>query len=322
MFKYLSQKFIGIVILSIFSVVTHAGIITNTATCTTTSATLDSIYISDLDISAGTGGAVEPNLLQNGPYDASSCIGLFNGNDAQVPPLDNNIGEYGDGLLNGAEFTSGPYAGNQLSGLEFINASDLQDIDGDGNATDPGWIHLGDFDAEDTEASYSSITSYDQTMTLNLSEVLQLSFSCEDGDGGGLNDCTSLSWTLATDVDIVETVQDIIGKSTFDHLAFSVKSGNENSDGGWAIYDFNFKDIFQNEIDNGNPTFDSPSAFTTAFVLGGTLDLGSDFGGKGFSHLAVWARDPADTPTDVPEPSTLGILGLALLALRFKNLKH
>lgn len=308
--------------MGIFSAVTHAGIIANTATCDTSTATLDSIHLSDLDISANTGGATGSNLLLSGPYDATSCIGLFGGNDSQVPPLDNNIGEYGDGLLNGAIFTSGPYNGDQLSGLEFIDPSDLQDIDGDGNATDPGWIHLGKFEAGDDQLSgqYSSITSYDQSMTLAISDVLRLSFTCEDEDEEGFGDCTSLSWTLSTDKDIVETVQDIIGKSTFDHLAFSVKSGNEKSGGGWAIYDFNFKDIFQNEIDNGNLLFADPSAFTTAFVLGGTLNLGEDFGGKGLSHLSVWARDPADT-VQIPEPSTIAILGLAIMLLTYRRVR-
>ncbi|WP_286235827.1 hypothetical protein [Thalassotalea sediminis] len=336
MIKQLSHLLAYAVIMS-FSVVAQAGVISNTATCSTSTGTLDSIHLSDYDISDGlSGGEVGGNLLSQS-YNSTSCIGLFDGNDNHIPPLGNNIGEYGDGLLNGATFFNGPYSGDHLSGLEFITLDDLQDVDNDGNdfpgpgiaegRDDPGWINLGSFDYDDGDLADAETNAghynWLNVTELAISDVLRLSFSCNE-------DCSQLGWTLFTDKDIVGSVQDILGKSTFDHLAFSIKSGNssdEDSTGGWGVYDFNFKEIFQMEVDNGNAIFGDPNAFTTAFVLGGTLNLGDDFystngqgqkKARGISHLTVYARDPAEALV-VTEPSTIGILGISIVLLTLRR---
>lgn len=96
--------------------------------CTTDSITLDSVSI----VGDNT------NLLANG-HDTTSCIGTYWGQDfiGGGAYTENNIGELGDGFLNGQW--------GVLTGNEFLDGpEDLQDLDGDGNATDPGWIHLGD----------------------------------------------------------------------------------------------------------------------------------------------------------------------------------
>jgi hypothetical protein len=293
------------------SQMSFADVLVSPGTCDVSSATLTTVKVSDFDIEAGTGGATGDELLKHGPYTATSCIGLYPGNDDQAENPTLNIGQYGDGLLNG-----GNIKGDNLTGLEFIDPTDLQDVDGVNGANDPGWIHLANFQAgESSSIKYSEVGPWNG-ITLELSDVLQLSFSCTDAGEQNFKNCSSLDWTLSTDKDIVDTVQNVIGESTFDHLAFSVKSGaGKKKRGGWAVYDFDFKEIFGEEFSNGNKAFD----FTTAYVLGGTIDLGFDFLNKkgkarGLSHLNVWARDPADTAT-VPEPSSIAVLGLSLLLL-------
>ena len=295
-----------------------------TGDCHVENATLTTVQLSDLDIENNTGGATGVNLLQNGPYNASECIGIYAGNDSQLeshltPHL--NIGQSGDGLLNG---------GGPLTGDEFIDGlvdgvaspwfdGDKIDIDNDGNATDPGWINLAKFDVDDNSTTYKSITNYDETISLLISDVLEFTFECVNVGG----DCSSINWTLTTDKDIAETVGQVLNRSTFDHLAFVTKagSGNQNGQGnqddkGWAVYDFNFYEIFGSE---------TPGAFNfeTAYSLGGSIDVKPGDFSAGLSHLTVWARDPiGDSTTTVPEPSTIALFGLSLMliAIRRKRL--
>ena len=75
----------------------------------------------------------------------------------------------------------------------------------------------------------------------------------------------------------------------------------------YGMYDFDFVDIFDTE-----PGLN----FLTPYQLSGSLYTG-DFlnrnnNPQGISHLSVWARDPADSSVVVSEPSTLGIIILAI----------
>lgn len=292
-----------------------------TGDCNVNNATLTTVQLSDLDINNNTGGPNGANLLQNGPYSASECIGIYAGNDSQLeshltPHL--NIGQSGDGLLNGG----GPLTGNEfIDGLVDGVANpwfdgDKIDIDGDGNATDPGWINLAKFDVDNNSTSYKSITNYDETISLLISDVLTFTFECVHVGG----DCSSINWTLTTDIDIAETVGTVLNRSTFDHLAFVTKagSGNQNGQGnqddkGWAVYDFNFYEIFGSE---------APGAFNfeTAYSLAGSIDVKPGDFSAGLSHLTVWARDPINEPTTtVPEPSTIVLFVFSLMLVAFRK---
>ena len=314
----------------------HAGIINpvppaninNPGTCSTSKATLNSVHVSDFDISNNVNddGKSGANLLANGPYVASECIGVFGFNDGNLHPTGNNIGELGDGLLNGGDFKI-KGSPNSLAELPFITNADLQDLDGDGTATDPGWIHLGKFEGGSSAniTDYSHIAPNNNTGT-HIADLLRIDFQClDDGDGDGqpdsnqvgesvINGCSSVSWSLKTDIDIIPQVQAILGKSTFDHLAISVKAGSGSSDSGFAVYDFNFKTIFGNEAPGA---FD----FNTPYILGGTINT-ADLGGRDISHITFWARDPQDTTTTrIPEPSSIFLLSVALIALYRRKIK-
>jgi hypothetical protein len=306
--------------LACISQLSYANLIV-TGDCNVSNATLTSVQISNLDISAGTGDSVPTtaNLLQGGPYNASECIGIYAGNDNTQ--TDNNIGEFEDGFLNGQN--------SILTGYEFIDGlidgnvnpwydGDPLDIDGDTVATDPGWINLGkleidenDLDKDELEDD-KKVTSFDGTKSLMISDVLEFTFSCL-----GSNECSTINWTLTTDIDIAETVREVMGRSTFDHLAFVTKAGNDNPDQGWAIYDFNFYEIFGKETIAGNNVFD----FETAYSLSGAINIKPDDFSAGLSHLSIWARDPIGTSTTVPEPSTLAIFGLGLIGLALRQFK-
>jgi hypothetical protein len=325
-------KKIKLIILSLacISQLSYANLLV-TGDCNVSNATLTSVQISNLDISAGTGDSVptSSNLLKNGPYNASECVGIYAGKDNVQ--TENNIGEFEDGFLNGE--------GSILTGSEFIDGlidgnanlwydGDPLDIDGDTVATDPGWINLGKFDVDNNSLEGDKeVISFDGTKSLMISDVLQFTFSCLGG-----SECSTINWTLTTDIDIAETVREVMGRSTFDHLAFVTKAGNiqpdkdgnlprdkdgnfKKVDQGWAIYDFNFYEIFGKEKMKGNDVFD----FETAYSLSGSIDIkGSGDFSAGLSHLSIWARDPLAT---VPEPSTLAIFALGMIGLASRRFK-
>jgi len=238
-------------------------------------------------------------------YGATGCAGVYlEHNDDQSGASDPypNIGQLGDGILNGGLLNSVQV----MDGMEFIEVGDLQNLDGTKN--DPGWVHLAEYmtyDDKDKDGQadkdftidYSTVGS----VSFDIGELLTLTLGCLNGYGDLNNGCTSLNWTLTTEPTVIEDAQAILGAATFDHLAFSVKAGN-----AFAVYDFNFTDIFAKE---------EGVNFLTPYILSGSIntqDFPNDNNGlKAISHLNVWARDPAD----VPEPTTIALMGLSLILL-------
>lgn len=287
----------SLLLLLAFSSTTSA---TQIKACKTKRFTLDSISVV---------GSSE-NLLGDS-YKASNCVGAIPAADFMLggtPNLDGtpspNLGQAGDGLLNGE--------GGFMSGLEFIDEDDLQDIDGDGDATDPGWIHLATtvlpgFGGGET--LYSSSGPYPGgDLELDIADLLDISFDCRN------RKCTKGSWTLTTDPDIVAEVQELLGAATFDHLAFSINVVGEHGFQS-AIYDFDFSDIFASE-DNDELNF------FTAYELSGSFNT-KDFWKRGDKkpltlYINTWARDPQMT-SSVSEPLSMALFGSMLLMLGYRR---
>ncbi|GAW97846.1 MULTISPECIES: hypothetical protein [Colwellia] len=183
----------------------------------------------------------------------------------------------------------------------------------------------------------------------DLSDPLSV-FNLGDSDSEGEKDCTIGTWSIMPDFDIVDKLEELFGDGVFDHLALVFKTGNvchpsqvdgddvegkgkgkgndkDNSNDcidalegpQFAIYDFNFTDIF-NSFPGGN----AEEALQSPYNIGGTFNLFNTFHGHGISHISVWVRDPAGfTTTEMPEPKStmLMLLAVALLVLRVKS-KH
>lgn len=243
------------------------------------------------------------NILST-TYDASDCAGFYGNDDGGLSSPNPNTGIFADGLLNGQADKDGfVYFPNGA----FISPSDLLDIDGLGGVNDPGWIHLAGSasDANPLGMSYSSITTPTLANPFDIGSVLDVNFSCGTGSNSS---CTAGSWSLSTKENIVSVVQSVLGRSTFDHLAISLKVGKK-----FVVYDFNFKTIFGSEALGGNNVFD----FLTAYTLGGTFstkDLTNKHGTpQAISHINVWARDPI--ATEISEPAVAAMMSLLALVL-------
>ena len=260
--------------------------------CTQDSVTITSIEKSPLD---GL-GVLYPSSAP--AINATSCYGLIDGNQDSVQ-VGNNIGELNDGLLNGE-------GNNQvlaMSPTQFITTSQLLDLDGDGVATDPGWIELARGGAGNT--LYNTATNAAR-LTLDIAKLLTFDLSCSNTSS---TECSSGTWSLATSLTIIEKVQALLGRNSFDHLAFVLKAGTD-----WAVYDFDFNLLSAGL--GGAFNYETPYSFTGTW---NTNDFTNTAGGAlNLSHFAVWARDPL-TPAgnDVPEPTSLALLTVGLLAMRF-----
>lgn len=266
------------------------------APCTTDSFTITSMVNAITGIPVTLPGAIS----------ATDCAGVYSGNNDQggLSSPDPNLGYAGDGLMNGESFTN-PQGTVYLNPLEFLQESDLLDLQNDGSANDPGWILLGSMGAAPGELNY-----YDKPF--DISKALSFEMLCL----AGASSCTSGSWKLTLEEDIIELLQStLLNRSFFDHLAFVIKAGSGNGgggnnnnnaqEGGWAVYDFDFNKLL---AQTGGALFslDQPYSLTGNWST-------KDFGNKQISHMSVWARDPLAT-NQVSEPATLAMLGIGLLA--------
>jgi hypothetical protein len=250
--------------------------------------------------SAYSGSGPAPALPFPGAISATSCAGVYTGNDGPALNPSPNLGYLNDGLLNG-QF-------GLLSPTQFISSSQLQALKTPGSLVDPGWIKLGQMDDKNAgELVYSTITP--GGAPFSLSNVLKYTQTQTSNIGG--------SWLLTVDKNIVNLLAAAgLSRSTFDHLAFEVKSSTS-----WAVYDFDFNLINANA---GGSAFD----LNVPYTLSGTWTMNGDFQNassnpQDISHMSVWARDPLPS-NQVPVPGTLflvaiGLVSLGVMGVRARN---
>ncbi len=231
------------------------------------------------------------------PVNASSCLAVDNvvNNffNHSFPKHSPNLGYDNDGWLNqGGELIDwwdGPGA--------FIDNADLLDLDGDEEIDDPGWILVGKDEGEG--AGYVGQTSTDGDTSYTFEDDL-ITFT--DGGIGS----KSGNWQYTPPQENPDELLQLMGGDFFDQVAVVFKAGS-----GFAMYNFTLADLGLPPILAGDFNY----------VFGGTWDIDETLGAA-LSNMSFWARDPVE-PTEVPEPSTLGLLLLSsLFMFRRKSVKR
>lgn len=260
------------------------------------------VKITSVSMFSDTTSSATLQTIYSGSQGAADCAGAFAGNDAFYPTT--NLGYAGDGLLNGGA-QNGSGGGTLFPGGAFITPQyPLQDLDKDGKATDPGWIMLGKYQ----ELSKDGPWAFVPNTIGGHSDIVTSSFFTATISTAGKG-----TWAFTPDATVAQRTSTILGRNYFDQFALVFKAGDS-----FSVYDFT-PDLFHMPP----PDVDDPvmNWFGT-YDVSGTLRAGGKDGLKnpaGLSHISLWVRDPAatvqTTTTQVPEPSTLALLGVSAAAL-------
>ena len=227
-----------------------------------------------------------------------------------LPDSSANIGALGDGFLNTSDNLDVNGTTTSLW-TEFLTSDRLLDLNGDGNAIDPGYIHLGTQGKNlNSDFVYNSVLDQGAGSGLTVEDFVTVDFTCTSGKN---KSCYGGDWTVAVDQNAVANTQALLGQaSTFDQLVFTIRAGGNADWGGLGVYVLDFTQEFDAGLDNLTPfTFSgtwNSDDFTCCNVPATTGRS------QAMTRIDVFARDPIDANA----PGTIGIflLGAAGLVAR------
>lgn len=251
--------------------------------------------VSDVKVTTVTRSDGTPIPPLPAPVNAAECVGAYTNNAMPIPHqgVGGNLGYYGDGLFNGEQQI---VTGAQLfpNGI-FSGQYTAYDLNNDGQV-DPGWVYLGRWNGQ------SGVFSPGQFNGVSMAGSSSWFTATGMGEASG-------TWSFNVPVDIVSQMSTIFGDNLFDQFALSFFAGND-----FAAYDITGAQF-------GLPTQPYP-----IYSFGGTWDMSRTLLNNGgnpaaISHIDLYARDPLNPQSTVPEPNSLllswmGLAGAVLMIRR------
>ncbi|WP_018983129.1 hypothetical protein [Salinimonas chungwhensis] len=246
-----------------------------------------------------------PVTVLSTPYEATSCLGAFDGNNSAFSLPQENLGYKDDGWLNIDSYNSWwntPGA--------FVEQNELQDLQGLGDI-DPGWIYVGKAEGD---FSFEGATMNGQDTSYTFIDSLLSISNCQDKNGSVTscgNDAVKGEFSWNPPATNPDALMELLGGEFFDKVGIIFKAANQ-----FAMYEFDLKAL------GLDPVFedDFNYAFNGTWDLSGTL-INNGGNPAGLSNVSVWARDPIAVAS-VPAPTTFLLVLFGLVLVMSRRLLH